>query len=68
MQVTASCGKLIVRDGRVICPYCGKGTVHRLLPTTVGKNILGYCKRCHQEIVIDIAPEPVSHDQRLGLD
>ena len=68
MQTTEKSGKLIVRGGWAMCPLCGKGKLQRVLPTTSAKNLPRYCKRCHQEIVIDIAPEPVSHDQRLSLD
>lgn len=51
-----------------MCPLCGKGKLQRVLPTTSAKNLPRYCKRCRREIVIDIAPEPVSNDQRLSLD
>ena len=55
------CGKIIVRDGWVICPVCRKGKLLKLLPDTAVRNLPVKCKRCGQEIIANIdAPEPES--------
>lgn len=54
-------GKLIVKDGWVICPVCGKGKLQKLLPGTTAHNLPRKCKRCGQETIVNIdAPEPAS--------
>lgn len=60
MQNDFRCAKIIIRDGWVICPVCGRGKVLKCLPETTGHNIVIYCKRCGQEAVINIdKPVPV---------
>ena len=61
MQSNMRCGKIIVRDGWVICPVCRKGKLLKLLPDTAVRNLPVKCKRCGQESVVNIdAPEPES--------
>ena len=61
MQSNMRCGKIIVRDGWVICPVCRKGKLLKLLPDTAVRNLPVKCKRCGQETVVNIdAPEPES--------
>lgn len=61
LQNTAQCGKLITRDGWIICPVCRKGKLLKVLPDTTAHNLPRKCKRCGQETIVNIdAPEPAS--------
>ena len=54
MKTEARCGKLIVKDGWLMCPRCGKGKVLRVTPETQARNLPVYCRRCSQESVVNI--------------
>ncbi|MBS6347440.1 MAG: hypothetical protein KH443_01375 [Oscillospiraceae bacterium] len=57
------CGKLVIRDGWVICPVCRKGKLLKLRPDTTAQNLPCKCKRCGQESLVNIdAPEPASQE------
>ena len=61
MQSNMRCGKLVIRDGWVICPVCRKGKLLKLRPDTTAQNLPCKCKRCGQESLVNIdAPEPAS--------
>lgn len=61
MKSNAKSAKLVVKDGWVICPVCGKGKLQKVLPNTTAHNLPRKCKRCGQEIIVNIeAPEPES--------
>lgn len=61
MQNRMESAKLIVRNGWVICPVCGKGKILKVLPSTTAHDLPRKCKRCGQESIVNIeAPEPVS--------
>ena len=63
MQSNMRCGKLIIRDGWVICPVCRKGKLLKLRPDTAARNLPCKCKRCGQESLVNIdAPEPASQE------
>ena len=63
MQSNMRCGKLVVRDGWVICPVCRKGKLLKLRPDTTAQNLPCKCKRCGQESLVNIdAPEPASQE------
>lgn len=56
-QLTNSpeCGR-IERDERwIVCPACGRGKVLKALPTTEVKDLPVYCKRCHQQSIVNIS-------------
>ena len=54
-------GKLIVKDGWVICPVCAKGKILKVRPDSSVRNLPRKCKRCGQETIVNIeAPEPAS--------
>jgi ribosomal protein S27AE len=56
-------GKIIVKDGKVICPVCGKGTLLHVRPDTIVRNLPRKCKRCGQTTIVNIeAPEPESKE------
>lgn len=53
--------KLIVENGRAVCPICGRPTPTRILPGTILVNFPIYCKRCRQTSVVTYRePEPES--------
>ena len=61
MQSNMRCGKIIVRDGWVICPVCQKGKLLKVRADTTAQNLPRKCKRCGQETLVNIeAPEPAS--------
>lgn len=61
LQTDVRCGKLMVRDGWVICPVCQKGKLLKIRPDTIARNLPRKCKRCGQETLVNIeAPEPAS--------
>lgn len=63
MQKQTETGKLVVKDGWVICPVCGKGKLLKLRPDTTAQNLPCKCKRCGQESLVNIdAPEPASQE------
>ena len=63
MQSNMRCGKLVIRDGWVICPVCRKGKLLKLRPDTTAQNLPCKCKRCGQESLVNIdAPEPASKE------
>lgn len=41
-----------------MCPVCGQKLL-RLTSTTTAKDLPVYCKRCRQESIVNILPEPV---------
>lgn len=61
MQSKPDAVRLIVKDGWVICPVCGKGKLLKTLPDTTAHHLPRKCKRCGQETIVNIeAPEPAS--------
>lgn len=51
--------KLRVRDGRAVCPICGRATAVRLRPDTVLRNFPLLCRFCRQESIVNTEePEP----------
>ena len=54
-------GKLVTKDGWVMCPVCGKGKILKVNPDTTVHNLPRPCKRCGQISIVNIeAPEPAS--------
>ena len=61
MQITKKPDTLVIKDGRVICPVCGKGKLLLTRPDTAVRNLPRKSKRCGQETIVNIeAPEPAS--------
>ena len=55
MQSQKECGTLVVKDGWITCPECGRN--HRLLritPSTEASRLPVYCRTCRREIILDI--------------
>lgn len=40
-------------NGFLLCPKCGKKTNVKVLPETVMKDYVLFCKHCKQETIID---------------
>ncbi|QUO37552.1 hypothetical protein KFE19_14430 [Dysosmobacter sp. Marseille-Q4140] len=56
-------GKLVTKDGWVMCPVCGKGKILKVNPDTTVHNLPRPCKRCGQISIVNIeAPEPESSE------
>lgn len=54
MQTDARCGKLIVRNGWIICPVCGNKRMFRLDEETEARKLPVYCRDCKTEFILDI--------------
>lgn len=53
--------KLVIKNGWVLCPICGKGKLLKILPESAVKNLPCKCKLCGQETQVNIdAPELAS--------
>lgn len=57
LQNQQKCGKLIARQGFLLCPNCGRRTDQKILPETKAKSLPLYCKKCKQSCLIDIDPK-----------
>lgn len=47
--------KLIVKDGWLLCPACGRGKVLKVRPKTRATDLTVYCKVCGRETIVNIA-------------
>lgn len=48
-------GRMEENERWIMCPACGRGKVLKALPTTEAKNLPVYCKRCHQQAIVNIS-------------
>lgn len=53
LQTEPECGKLIVKDGWLICPHCRKRLL-RVRPDTAARNLNVYCRNCKSSMMVDI--------------
>ncbi len=53
LKKTRECGKLITRDGWLICPGCHKRLL-RVEPNTAAQNLIVYCRNCKRTVTVDI--------------
>ena len=53
MQTAAGCGKLIVKDGWLICPGCRKRLL-RVEQDTAAQNLIVFCRNCKRSVTVDI--------------
>ncbi len=53
MQKQLDSSTLNVRDGKAICPVCGRPTGVIILPDTELKNFPLFCKKCGQTTVVN---------------
>ena len=54
LQTEPECGKLIVKDGWLMCPSCRRRKVLQVRPETSAKNLIVYCRDCRTETMVDI--------------
>lgn len=47
-------GKLVVKDGWLLCPACQRGKVLKVRSDTTATNLVVHCKKCGQESVVNI--------------
>lgn len=48
-------GKMVtVKDSYPVCPVCKGKMTPKILATTSGRNIPAFCRRCKNEILLDI--------------
>lgn len=59
MQEGINSGRVITKDGWIICPTCQKGKILKILPDSIVRNLPCKCKRCGRETIVNI-------DQRLS--
>ena len=65
LQQHLESGKIVIRNGWLMCPVCGKGKVLKLREDTTAYALPVYCRRCGQESIVNIeAPEPASDETR----
>lgn len=48
------CGKLTVQEGFLICPTCRFKKMQRIRPETEGVRVPVFCRKCKQEMLVDI--------------
>ena len=61
LTVPAPIRKLEARNGRAVCPICGRLTAVRILPDTRLENFPLYCKHCRTTTPVEYRePEPQS--------
>lgn len=54
LQTEPECGKLIVKDGWLMCPSCRRRKVLQVRPETSAKNLIVYCRNCKHSVTVDI--------------
>lgn len=54
MQSKRNDGRLVTKDGWLMCPRCGRGKVLRLNPKTRATALTVYCKVCGRESTVNI--------------
>ncbi|OUO36423.1 hypothetical protein B5F88_13980 [Flavonifractor sp. An306] len=54
LKAERECGKLVVKDGWLMCPSCRRRKVLQVRPETTAKNLIVYCRDCRTETMVDI--------------
>lgn len=57
MNKHGDCAILRIQNGWAVCPVCGWARMMRVEPDTKAKHLPVYCKRCHNETIVNIEPE-----------
>lgn len=47
---------LTVKGEHAVCPRCRSRMAPKILPSTAGKDIVLYCRKCKTELIVDIEP------------
>lgn len=53
MRSTCEYGKLITKDGWLLCPSCRKRLL-RVGQNTAAQNLIVYCRNCKRTLTVDI--------------
>ena len=48
-------GKIIARDGWILCPVCGRKKILQISPSTVARNLPLFCRHCGATTQVNIA-------------
>ena len=54
LQHASNCGKLIIKDGYVMCPSCKLRTSQAVRPETVARNLQLWCRHCKATYIVNI--------------
>lgn len=54
MQSPQNRGKLVVKDGKVVCPVCKRKTDQTVRLDTKAENFPLWCRRCKNSFVVNI--------------
>lgn len=54
MQTVREDGKLIIKNGRYVCPNCKQLTNQQASPCTNAENLILWCRSCKAEFVVNI--------------
>lgn len=63
LQNQKETGKLVVKDGWLLCPACRRRKILRVRPDTTARNLTIYCRACHAETIVDIETGQCSRSQ-----
>lgn len=59
LTASPACGIIKPNKRWIYCPRCCRAKLLQVLPTTVCKDLILYCKVCKAEIVVNIDQVPV---------
>lgn len=54
LQSQNECGKILVKDGWLMCPRCRRFKLIRIRRDTNAQNLPVYCRNCHEEHIVNI--------------
>lgn len=54
MPTIEKSGKLVIKDGYVMCPSCKLRTSQAVRPETVARNLQLWCRHCKATYIVDI--------------
>ena len=54
MQSNMRCGKLVIRNGRYVCPNCKQTTNQKADPETEARGLILWCRSCKAEYIVNI--------------
>ena len=54
MQSNMRCGKLVIRNGRYVCPNCKQTTHQKASEETNAQRLILWCRNCKAEFVVNI--------------
>ncbi|MBE5054771.1 hypothetical protein INF37_01965 [Pseudoflavonifractor sp. DSM 107456] len=54
LKHSPKCGKLIIKDGYVICPVCKRRTSQMIRPDTQARRLQLWCRHCKATTIVNI--------------